>query len=157
MYTSLTGFSSQDSAGSVQLAALGRMLCTLGFSMWDLGMDMDYKQTLGAHLMPREEFLAHIHSVRTTKGHLVLPPPNAVFNCKTLIDQEMPADSLVAGATETEPADTEKQDSNKPKGDTQRSTASHSPPPPSQGGSPEPNRKKRRNKSPVYQSESATC
>lgn len=40
IYTSLTGFSAQNHAGSVQLAALGRVLCTLGFSMWDLGMDM---------------------------------------------------------------------------------------------------------------------
>jgi Leu/Phe-tRNA-protein transferase len=40
VYTSLTGFSSQNNAGTVQLAALGRLLCSLGFSMWDLGMDM---------------------------------------------------------------------------------------------------------------------
>lgn len=40
VFTSLTGFTAQSGAGSVQLAALGRLLCTLGFTMWDLGMDM---------------------------------------------------------------------------------------------------------------------
>ncbi|KAL3912078.1 MAG: hypothetical protein SGILL_007027 [Bacillariaceae sp.] len=40
VFTSLTGFTSQSGAGSVQLAALGRLLCSLGFTLWDLGMDM---------------------------------------------------------------------------------------------------------------------
>lgn len=37
IYTSLTGYTKEDSAGSVQMAALGRMLIELGFEMWDLG------------------------------------------------------------------------------------------------------------------------
>jgi Leu/Phe-tRNA-protein transferase len=40
VYTSLTGFYTQNNAGSVQLAALGRLLQRLGFDTWDLGMDM---------------------------------------------------------------------------------------------------------------------
>lgn len=89
VYTSLTGFSNQDSAGSVQLAALGRLLSQLGFSLWDLGMDMEYKQHLGAQLMPRRQFVDHIHEVRETYSHLKLPEINQMghaINCKMLID-----------------------------------------------------------------------
>ncbi|OEU22633.1 Leucyl/phenylalanyl-tRNA-protein transferase, partial [Fragilariopsis cylindrus CCMP1102] len=60
IYTSLTGFSAENSAGSVQLAALGRLLSTLHFSMWDLGMGgagMEYKQNLGSHLLKRDDFV----------------------------------------------------------------------------------------------------
>jgi len=88
VYTSLTGFSKEDSAGSVQLAALGRLLCSLGFTLWDLGMEMDYKNSLGCHRMPREEFRDHIWAVREAKGHLVLPGEGQSFNAKTLIDGE---------------------------------------------------------------------
>lgn len=72
VYTSLTGFSRQDSAGSVQLLALGRLLESSGFTLWDLGMEMDYKLALGCHLMPRRDFICHIHDVRVAAGHLVL-------------------------------------------------------------------------------------
>jgi Leu/Phe-tRNA-protein transferase len=111
VYTSLTGFSKQDSAGSVQLAALGRMLGSLGFSLWDLGMDMGYKQQLGAHLMPRRQFVDHLHRARVTHSHIKLPVEIATdtnsssittnsnnnknrggpWNCKTLIDDAMAA------------------------------------------------------------------
>ena len=79
--------------------SLGRLLSTLRFSMWDLGMDMEYKQSLGSHLMTRNDFLAHVHHVRSKDGHTVLPTSNnnscAIFNskgynCKSLIDQELP-------------------------------------------------------------------
>jgi Leu/Phe-tRNA-protein transferase len=73
IYTSLTGFSAEDSAGSVQLAALGRLLCQRGFTVWDLGMEMEYKAKLGSHLMSRDEFVETVHAVRETQGHLHLP------------------------------------------------------------------------------------
>jgi Leu/Phe-tRNA-protein transferase len=85
--TSLTGFSAEDSAGSVQLAAIGRLLCGLGFSLWDLGMDMHYKNSLGSHLMPRKQFLEHVHQVRESRGGLVLPTGKTPVNAKTMIDQ----------------------------------------------------------------------
>jgi len=64
IYTSLTGFAAQDSAGSVQLVTLGSLLCQHGFAWWDLGMEMDYKRHLGAKLMPRDEFVRQVHDLR---------------------------------------------------------------------------------------------
>ena len=49
--------------------------------------------------MTRNDFLAHVHHVRSKDGHTVLPTSNnnscAIFNskgynCKSLIDQELP-------------------------------------------------------------------
>lgn len=98
IYTSLTGFSAQDSAGSVQLAGLGRLLCKIGFVLWDLGMDMDYKQSLGSHLMDRKDFVAHVADVRVTQGHNRLPTTNSEgFNCKNLIDQNLTLKTLFDG------------------------------------------------------------
>ena len=48
MVRCITGFSCKDGAGSVQLAVLGRRLEQCGFDLWDMGMDMDYKERLGA-------------------------------------------------------------------------------------------------------------
>jgi leucyl/phenylalanyl-tRNA--protein transferase len=84
VYTSLTGFCREDGAGSVQLAALGRLLIQQQFSLWDLGMVMDYKTSLGCRPMPRKEFVSHIHAVRYTKGHLTLPTTET-RNCKDII------------------------------------------------------------------------
>jgi Leu/Phe-tRNA-protein transferase len=102
IYTSLTGFSAQDSAGSVQLAALGRLLCGLGFSLWDLGMEMEYKKSLGSHLMPRKQFLEHVHQVRESRGSLVLPSGKTPVNAKTMIDQTQPQTQLQPVQQETE-------------------------------------------------------
>lgn len=59
-YTALSGFSSMDSAGSVQMAATGRFLASKGFLLWDLGMALDYKTSMGAQTVPRAEFLAEL-------------------------------------------------------------------------------------------------
>jgi Leu/Phe-tRNA-protein transferase len=65
MYTSLTGFTRQDSAGSVQLAAWGRFLQQKQFAIWDLGMDMAYKRQLGAQQWPRRDFVNFVHTHRS--------------------------------------------------------------------------------------------
>jgi Leu/Phe-tRNA-protein transferase len=65
IYTSLTGFSKEDSAGSVQLATLGALWTYHQFQLWDLGMDMPYKQRLGGHVVPRAKFVALVHQLRT--------------------------------------------------------------------------------------------
>ena len=64
IYTSLTGFAKESDAGSVQLVALGSFLWRHGFEMWDFGMTLDYKIYLGAHDMPRHEFVENLKELR---------------------------------------------------------------------------------------------
>jgi hypothetical protein len=85
------------------MAALGRLLCQTGFTLWDLGMDMAYKQELGSQLMPRSEFVQEVKRVRVTYGHLVLPTGGDLINCKTIIDR-----------TSTQPADERQPASGRP-------------------------------------------
>mmetsp|Transcript_20077 Transcript_20077/g.29792 ORF Transcript_20077/g.29792 Transcript_20077/m.29792 type:complete len:321 (-) Transcript_20077:83-1045(-) len=84
-YTSLTGFSSVDSSGSVQLAALGRLLKACGFGLWDLGMDMEYKRNMGAQLYVRSKFVEAFHELRTDEEAVLRLPPGQV-NAKEVID-----------------------------------------------------------------------
>ena len=68
-------------------------------------MDMNYKRDLGSRVMPRNEFVAHVHDVRVTKGYNILPTGNSNFmgfNCKSLIDRELPLFSIsnIDGETE---------------------------------------------------------
>uniref|UniRef100_K3X1Z7 Leucyl/phenylalanyl-tRNA--protein transferase n=1 Tax=Globisporangium ultimum (strain ATCC 200006 / CBS 805.95 / DAOM BR144) TaxID=431595 RepID=K3X1Z7_GLOUD len=63
-YTSLTGFSRVSGAGTVQLHALGRLLYLSGFQVWDLGMSMPYKLSLGAEDVDRDIFLEHLYRWR---------------------------------------------------------------------------------------------
>jgi Leu/Phe-tRNA-protein transferase len=95
IYTSLTGFSSRDSAGSVQLAALGKLIFAAGFTVWDLGMSMDYKQSLGAQLVPRDDFVRMVHEARemeNERGQSVqLPVPATKVNARSIIDDPMNA------------------------------------------------------------------
>ncbi|KEP64794.1 UNVERIFIED_CONTAM: hypothetical protein HHA_202590 [Hammondia hammondi] len=57
VYTSLTGFSFVNEAGNVQLAALGVLLKLTGIRLWDVGMELAYKKSLGSQTLPRPEFL----------------------------------------------------------------------------------------------------
>jgi Leu/Phe-tRNA-protein transferase len=85
IYTSLTGFTLVDSAGSVQLAALGALLCINGFETWDLGMDLDYKQRLGAKKLDRPDFVSLVHTSRCTDCDIRLPNMEKK-NCKDVMN-----------------------------------------------------------------------
>lgn len=95
MYTSLTGFSAVDSAGSVQLSVTGRVLQAAGFTWWDLGMSMPYKAALGAQELSRHNFVAAVHECRKQtplvnwmQPYQVAPAqmiPNQ-HNCRFIID-----------------------------------------------------------------------
>lgn len=63
-YTSLTGFRAESGSGTVQLAATARYLEASGVRLWDLGMPLDYKATIGAHNVSRAEFLSLFRSAR---------------------------------------------------------------------------------------------
>lgn len=55
---------------------------------------MPYKFSLGAKLMPRQQYLDHVWSVREPKGHIVLPANHEPLNAKSLIDQVPLCDAL---------------------------------------------------------------
>lgn len=60
-YASLSGFSDESGAGTVQLYALAGLLAELGVSLWDLGMPLPYKTALGGRDYPREAYLPALH------------------------------------------------------------------------------------------------
>jgi Leu/Phe-tRNA-protein transferase len=57
VYTSYSGFYDEDNAGTVQLILTTRYLQEQGFSFFDLGMPMDYKNDLGAVDISPEDFV----------------------------------------------------------------------------------------------------
>jgi Leu/Phe-tRNA-protein transferase len=103
MYTSLTGFSNVSGAGSVQLAATGRLLQSCGYRWWDLGMDMAYKRHLGAVLLDRPDFVQQVHACRTQRPTVALVdvPMQAHLprNCRALIDQTTTSSSISISST----------------------------------------------------------
>jgi arginyl-tRNA---protein transferase len=82
-YTSLTGFRRESGAGTVQLAAAGRYLEACGARLWDLGMPLDYKATLGAHNVSRSEFLTLFRAARSREARLAAGP----FQARDLLDR----------------------------------------------------------------------
>jgi len=85
-YTSWSGFRREAGSGTVQLAALGGALARAGFTLWDLGMEMDYKFRLGAASLSRSDFLAAFRAARALE-----PRPGLAF-------LPLPARELLAGA-----------------------------------------------------------
>ena len=57
VYTSLSGFHTRNGSGTVQMVALAAVLEGAGYAFWDLGMEMTYKDRLGATYMDRDAFL----------------------------------------------------------------------------------------------------
>ncbi|RHY28753.1 hypothetical protein DYB25_013264 [Aphanomyces astaci] len=79
MYTSLTGFTGTNGAGTMQLYALGSYLHKRGFQLWDLGMSMPYKMALGAKEVPRTEFVQLVAQLRCIDVQMI--PPNLPRQC----------------------------------------------------------------------------
>jgi Leu/Phe-tRNA-protein transferase len=82
-YTSLTGFRRESGSGTVQLAAAARYLEASGIALWDLGMPLDYKAVLGAHNVPRSEFMSLFRRARKATRRLAPGP----FPARALIDR----------------------------------------------------------------------
>ncbi|SHO80584.1 Leucyl/phenylalanyl-tRNA--protein transferase [hydrothermal vent metagenome] len=71
-YTSLTGFSSKEKIyrnyGNLQMVLLSKLLEKNGFAFWNLGQPyMEYKNSLGAKIYTREEFLKRWKIARDEK------------------------------------------------------------------------------------------
>jgi len=86
IYTSLTGFTLTDGAGSVQLATLGVLLCKNDFETWDLGMDLEYKRRMGAMNLDRSHFVSLVKASREFPHDIFLPNMERC-NCKDVMDQ----------------------------------------------------------------------
>ncbi len=66
-YLSMTGFYKVNGSGSVLLASIGKLLDKLNFEIWDLGMELPYKMSMGAQLINRKDFIKKINSLKDKK------------------------------------------------------------------------------------------
>jgi Leu/Phe-tRNA-protein transferase len=72
VYTSYSGYYDEPNAGTVQLILTTRWLESQGFSFFDLGMPLDYKNDLGAVDISPEEFVALFRGSRRPRQGLLL-------------------------------------------------------------------------------------
>eukprot|EP01084_Bolivina_argentea_P201043 343700_1 len=85
IYTSLTGFYIESGTGSIQLLILGHMLQKMGFLLWDLGMFIEYKSSLGAGLLKRQAFINKYRKLRNNKN--VFLKCKQKVNCRELVNE----------------------------------------------------------------------
>eukprot|EP00039_Didymoeca_costata_P011533 m.162483 g.162483 ORF g.162483 m.162483 type:complete len:370 (+) comp15205_c0_seq2:273-1382(+) len=83
IYTSLSGFYTEDGSGTIQICAMVKLLARWGFSFVDLGQHLDYKIKLGATMLPRSQFLQKFRSAR--QSALNPMTENQRWNCKELL------------------------------------------------------------------------
>jgi Leu/Phe-tRNA-protein transferase len=67
VYTSYSGYTEESSAGTAQMILTAGYLEKNGFAFWDLGMPLDYKLTLGAREISREDFMDHFRKAAQTR------------------------------------------------------------------------------------------
>lgn len=88
-YASLSGFSRVSGAGTVQLIALGALLAAKGIQIWDLGMPMDYKMSLGGRELSRRDFLPVLrraYASEADSARAALLPVCKAIPAKSVID-----------------------------------------------------------------------
>jgi Leu/Phe-tRNA-protein transferase len=64
VYTSYSGYYDEDNAGTVQLILLARYLAGVGYSFLDLGMPLEYKDSLGARNIGPRRFVELFRAAR---------------------------------------------------------------------------------------------
>jgi Leu/Phe-tRNA-protein transferase len=64
VYTSYSGYRTEDNAGTVQMILMARLLEKAGFAFLDFGMPLDYKIDLGAQNISPDEFVRLFRAAR---------------------------------------------------------------------------------------------
>jgi len=90
IYTSLSGFYLQNGCGTLQMCCLQALLFKQGLSVWDLGMDLEYKRNLGAQSFERKDYLDRFRKAREAKS----------LDLKYLEDQPWACEELLKGTIE---------------------------------------------------------
>lgn len=85
IYTSLTGFQRKNCAGTIQLCALAKLLQHQQFDLWDLGMLLPYKKTIGSKEISMKDFFK-MHRVFKHKTAPFRVPFQDKLNCGILIN-----------------------------------------------------------------------
>ncbi|CAG9482519.1 unnamed protein product [Plasmodium vivax] len=84
IYTSLTGFQRKNSAGTIQLCALAKLLQHQQFDLWDLGMLLPYKKTIGSKEISMRDFFKMHRRFKHQSAHFRVPFQERL-NCAVLI------------------------------------------------------------------------